>query len=403
MLAIPWYFTGVAGKASLFGAIYAVTTFFSLFWNLYAGTLIDRFPRKNIFIWVSLVCGLILLGSAFTAYHNDKLLLFLAGLVFVTTMFNYNIHYGALYAFGQELSTPSQYGKISSYLEIQNQATSVLSGTFAALLLTGVAEGESLNIAGFNIVMPFSFRQWQMADIFLLNGITYLLAILVVSLIRYRPGERLKAETESMFSRIREGWLYLKKNPALFAFGNYSYSIFVVLMVQVFLLLPLYVNQQLQRGSDVFASAEIFYSLGAMLAGIFVRRLFGGANTVNSIIILMIMTTIGFYVVAFTQVVGIYYFFSFLIGITNAGARVLRTTFIFTHVSNDIIGRTNGVFNVINILLRSFFLLIFSLAWFSTGNNIIWAYVICGTFVLLSGAALLKNRKQLDSLYIHDS
>jgi len=61
MLAIPWYFTSIVKEASLFAAIYAGTTFASLFWNLYAGTLIDRYPRKSIFIYVSLVCGIILL------------------------------------------------------------------------------------------------------------------------------------------------------------------------------------------------------------------------------------------------------------------------------------------------------------------------------------------------------
>ncbi|MBL0342185.1 MAG: MFS transporter [Bacteroidetes bacterium] len=62
MLAIPWYFTSIIDEAALFGTIYAATTFGSLFWNLYAGTLIDRYPRKSIFIYVSLVCGIILLG-----------------------------------------------------------------------------------------------------------------------------------------------------------------------------------------------------------------------------------------------------------------------------------------------------------------------------------------------------
>jgi len=397
MLAIPWYFTSIAGKASLFAGIYAATTFFSLFWNLYAGTLIDRYPRKQIFIYVSLVCGTILLVVSALGYYLGYLPISMVGLVFVLTMFNYNIHYGALYAFGQELSNPSQYGKISSYLEIQNQATSVLSGAFAALLLTGVEAGKNINIGGIVFNLGFTLKKWELYDIFLLDGITYGLSIMLVSMIRYQPALNLKTDRGSIIQRIREGISFLKKNPALLSFGNYSYSIFVVLMVQVFMLLPLYVNNYLERDSDVFASAEIFYSLGAMLAGMFIRRVFGGKNTVYSIIVLMVFTSLVFYVVAFTKSVGIYYAFSFIIGITNAGTRVLRTTYLFNHVANNVIGRTNSVFNVINILLRSVFLVLFSIAWFSKGTNVTWAYVICGTFVLLSAFLLMRNYRKLET------
>lgn len=396
MLAIPWYFTGIAGKASLFGAIYAGATFFSLFWNLYAGTLIDRYPRKNIFIYLSLVCGLILLGVASYGYLTGSVPLALVAVVFVTTMFNYNIHFGALYAFGQELSEPSQYGKLSSYLEIQNQATSVFSGAFAALLLTGVEAGKKINLAGFVIELPFEFTKWNMQDIFLMDAITYFISIMLISMIKYAPPENRFYDTSPVVERIRAGIQFLRKNPSLFSFGNYSYSIFVVLMVQVFMLLPLYVHTHLGEGSDVYASAEIFYSLGAMLAGVFIRKIFKNRNIVYSIITLLVLTTLIFYAVAFTKSTGIFYVFSFLVGVTNAGARVLRTTYLFNHISNDIIGRTNSVFNVINILLRSLFLLLFSLAWFSEDSNITWAYFICGSFTLLSALLLARNYKKLE-------
>jgi MFS family permease len=344
---------------------------------------------------VSLVCGTILLSVSAFGYINGSLPLALVGLVFVTTMFNYNIHFGALYAFGQELTKPSQYGKISSYLEIQNQATSIFSGAFAALLLTGAEAGTKLNVIGLIVEIPFHFPKWEMKDIFLFDGITYFIAILLVWLIRYTPPPERIIDTSSVTERIKAGISFLKKNPSIFSFGNYSYSIFVVLMVQVFMLLPIYVKNHLQSNSDVYASAEVLYSMGALFAGIFIRKLFKNRDTVYSIIVLLIITTSIFYVVFFTKSIFIFYIFSFLVGITNAGARVLRTTYLFSHISNDIIGRTNSVFNVINILLRSFLLLVFSLAWFSEDSNITWAYMICGTFTMISAYLLFRNYKKL--------
>ena len=42
-------------------------------------------------------------------------------LVFGLTMFNYNIHYPNLYAFVQEITDKKHYGKINSYIEVQEK------------------------------------------------------------------------------------------------------------------------------------------------------------------------------------------------------------------------------------------------------------------------------------------
>jgi MFS transporter, DHA3 family, macrolide efflux protein len=126
----------------------------------------------------------------------------------------------------------------------------------------------------------------------------------------------------------------------------------------------------------------------------FIRKIFRNRNAVVSILALLVLTSIIFYMVAFSKSVGIFYVFSFLVGITNAGARVIRTTYLFNHVSNDVIGRTNSVFNVINIILRSVLLLLFSLAWFQKDSNITVAYSICGTFTLLSAFLLYRNYRR---------
>jgi len=55
--------------------------------------------------------------------------------VFMLTFLNYAVHYPNLYAFVQEIIEPKYYGRITSYLEIQGQLTSILAGAGAALLL----------------------------------------------------------------------------------------------------------------------------------------------------------------------------------------------------------------------------------------------------------------------------
>ena len=56
--------------------------------------------------------------------------IFLVLLVFGLTIFNYNIHYPNLYAFGQEITEKKNYGKLNSYIEVQGQVTSMFAGAF---------------------------------------------------------------------------------------------------------------------------------------------------------------------------------------------------------------------------------------------------------------------------------
>jgi MFS family permease len=387
MLAIPWYFT-INGHAALFGILYAAVTAASMPWNLYAGTLIDKYSRKTLFIYISAVCGTILLLSATYGFISGTTPLALVGLVFVTTIFNYSIHFGALYAFGQEISSPHFYGKLSSILEIQHQTTSIFSGALAALLLSGIDSARALNFIGAEISLPFNVEPWGMHEIFLLDAVTYSIAIILVSTIRYKPIAERVHESGNVLNRLKTGLAYLREHPGLFRFGVLSHSIFVILLVEVLYLLPVYVDNHLNESADVYASSEILYSMGAMIAGFSIRRIFARFPALKAVIFMMFFSAIILYWVSFTRSVIIFYIFSFFIGITNAGTRVLRITYILNHIPNQIIGRTNGVFNMINIMLRATFIAIFAISWFSEGSNITWAYFISGTFVLTSGLLL---------------
>jgi len=138
MLAIPWYFAHILKDGSSFGVVYAVTTLLTLFWSLYAGTLVDKFSRKTIFLTLSVVCFVLLSVIASSGYYFGQVPIVLIALAFCATIFNYNLHYPTLYAMGQEMSEVKNYGKTNSLIEIIGQSTSVFSGVAAAILLTGI-------------------------------------------------------------------------------------------------------------------------------------------------------------------------------------------------------------------------------------------------------------------------
>ena len=396
MLAIPWYFADILGMSSTYAKGYAILTFFSLFWSLYSGTLVDRYPRKKLFLYSNLVCSIIIGSIALFGIANQHTPWLLCLIVFGTTMFHYSVHYPNLYAFGQEITEPKNYGKLNSYIEIQGQSTSIFAGAFAAILLSGTEKGI-LNLLGLRIPLPFEIKPWEIHEIFLMDAITYMAAFCIILLIRYQPLVKNEIDRGTVIERLKNGINFLKANPLIFIFGICSYMIFTFLIVEMFVLVPSYVSNYLYAGGNVFASSEAYYSIGAVFAGLGIRSIFNKFNTVFGIIALMISTIVGCLLLTFTQSIGVFYAISLLIGITNAGTRVLRITYLFKHVPNNVIGRTGSVFNSISIIMRTVMIIIFSIPFFTDGENVKWGYLVGAVFLGIGLIPLLINYRKLVS------
>ena len=241
MVAIPWYFVKVIDNAGYFANSYLLITFLTLFWGIYAGTLVDRYSRKKLFIIINLICGILIGIIAYIGFYTGSLNDILVVFVFGVTIFNYNIHYPNLYAFGQEITEPKFYGKLNSYIEVQGQVTSVLAGAFAAILLTGTSN-NNLEIAGVSIYIPFNIKAWEIYEIFLMDAITYLLVIFIFLLMRYTPILNENVNTDRLLSRLKGGFDYLSNHFNIFIFGLASYMLFAFTLVEIHVLLPSYVR-----------------------------------------------------------------------------------------------------------------------------------------------------------------
>ncbi|CAG0948894.1 MAG: MFS transporter [Bacteroidetes bacterium] len=392
MISIPWYFTDVLQQSSLFGLIYAITTALTLFWGLYAGTLIDKYPRKNIFLALCISGAIVLIGVSLVGFITGNIPVYLAALVFTYTILNYNIHFPTLYAFGQEISEKKNYGRINSFLEVNHQTVSVLSGGAAALLLGGISNSTFGKIS---FISEFTIEPWSLHEIFLLDGLTYCLSFFLVLLIKYKPIEDVYKSSGNVLERLKEGFLFLKENPLLFLFGNASYVIFLVLLVTVHQLVPMYIANHLKEGGEIYASTEMIYAIGALAAGIWINRLLHAKHTLKAIIVLMLLTVFVYVWCSFTKATYVLFITSIVLGLTNAGTRILRITYLFHHIPNHIIGRAGSVFQAINVLFRLLLILIFSMPFFASGSNITWAYFICGIVVFAWALPLLFYYKRL--------
>jgi MFS family permease len=389
MLAIPWYFAK-QNQSSTFTIAYGFITLLVLFFGLYAGTLVDKYSRKKNFLAINLICGTLIFAIASAGYYFQSLPPFFVIAVFGITLLNYNIHYPTLYAFAHEITAPEQYQKVNSWIEVVGQSTSILSGALAALLIDGV-DTSTGKLAGFAIDANWHIPQWDIWEIFMLDAVTYFLATLLIAGIRYKSVHVFNPELGSVLKRVKTGFTYLKANKPLLIFGLFSYAVFAALLVCIHSLLPIYVEKHLHEDGSVFATADLIYALGALGAGMFVGKVFGSNQTVQAIVFLTALAAVLFFWAFLSQQVWVIYVFCLLLGFSNAGIRVLRLTYFFQHIPNEIMGRVNSIFNMSNVFVRALFIFLFSLAFFTDSHQIVWAFFILSVFLALSAAVLYQQ------------
>lgn len=397
MLAVPYYLVSKMGESdgkALNAALILGITIVSLFWRTGSGYLIDRYNRKRIFQVMNGLDCILITGIALFAATLPEMPFYLLATVAALTIFTYNVHFPNLYAFAQEIFDPKYYQRVNSAIELQHQATNFLGMLAGGLFLAGTSSIEW---------WP-SFLQmdaWALEDIFLMDGLTYGVAFLLISLIRYTPGDYIHQNKGNILIRIRQGFQYLLRRRMLLLFGITTHAIFFTVLILIQVTSPIYVNDYLGMGFEqgilVLSAFEGLFSVGAILAGL----LFISTQNLNNrrligLITAMLFSIAGLYLLwTLTAIPLIYILGGFLLGFSNAGTRILRITYIVRITPNRIIGRVNSIFSMGNTLMRIMMLLVLNLSFFSAkenGDNIVYAMLISGIVCSVGGLLLLYKR-----------
>lgn len=393
MISIPWYFA-LNEDMTRFGWVYMITNILSFVWVPYSGTLVDRYNRKHLFLAITTICGILVSGTALWGYYVEGLPWYLVAFVFTVTFLNYNIHYPALYAFIQEISEPKYYGKITSYIEIQGQVTSMLAGAGGALLLEGTKDGV-LNLFGIKWNVNFNIEAWQIHEIFMIDALTYFASFIIISMITYKTIAGRKPEEGNIVKQMKIGFDFLKANSSIFIFGVASYAVFVFVMLEGFYLGAQYVKAHLMEDASVYSASVMYYACGAIFAGTFILSLFKKYTKPQSIIFMTIVTAVLSMVLFLSKSPAIYYVMLLILGLTNAGTRIMRTTFLFENIPNQVYGRASSIFFLSNISFRIIFTALFALSFFQEGNHVRYTFAILSIFLFLSALVLIKYYRQI--------
>ena len=108
----------------------------------------------------------------------------------------------------------------------------------------------------------------------------------------------------------------------------------------------------------------------------------------------MFIVSIAFIGMSFSDNMILFFTANLILGITNAGVRILRTTYLFSNIPNNLIGRASSVFSSINVTIRMILIFIFSMPFFLIEDNIRWGYFVGASLILITVVLLLYYYKK---------
>jgi MFS family permease len=377
-IAVPWLLIHQPDGDAVFGLSNAGLTLIVFLLLPILSKTIDRSSRKKILIiyFISgigtnlFVVAMIILQGHVETWH----------LVLAISMgsLGASVYFPAQFAFNQEVLAREQYRALSGAIEVQWQAGAMIAGGLASFLITRV---------------PLTW-------ILFADTCTFAAALLVLTFVPYRPNPNLEVNGGSVWKLMFEGLAYLRIRPrlSLVLFG--SYLPFLGIMINGYLM-PVFIKETLRAGPEVYGFAEVFYSLGAVLAGLTIPRLIGRIGLLPTLLL-----TVGFYTLAvlanpLCPGVGILLGSLTLQGWGNAGSRVARSTMALETVPNELMGRVNLFYGAVERLLRTIFLaLVTQQVAASSPKSGYWTIAGIGLFgwVMILGCRRFRRQKVLPTI-----
>lgn len=392
MLAIPWYFTQ-QDKADTFTFYYGLVTFLILFWGFFAGALVDRYSRKAVFLATNAIEMSALLGVAALGFYLGSLPDFIVIFVFLLTILGFHIHYPNLYAFAQVIVPVEDIRRINTYIEIVGQATMIGSGLLSTLFLEGA---DFQNILGTSL--SISFPKLTIYEIFLIDGLTYVVSVTLISFISYEPYRERNPESGAVFKRIRTGLQYVRSNSAIYFFGVSAHAVFVTVLVLIYALVPIYIDKNLKAGGEVFGFLDMVFASGALCAGFVIRRILSRVKLTNAVLVMSSVVVTVLVILAFTKSTVLTVSLALIVGFCNSGTRVARVTYLLERLPTDIVGRFNSMLSMTGVIVRASFLFVFSLSFFSEDDNICYALLIQAGYLIAMISLMLIMKRRFDSV-----
>lgn len=366
-LGVAWLILEQPQGEKLLGMIMIVTTVMLFFGAPYIGSLVDRFSRKRMFQWNQVFIFTIVFPIALFGFWNQELTTWQLLVLYMASVVYYAVHYPTMLAFVQEIFDRKAHNRLNGVLEVQSQAASMIAGGLAGVL--------------FQVIDP--------ARLLLVVAMGFVISLVLLSSIPYRRKFITKSESK-VSSKIFAGVPFIKQHWKI-CLSIFALTLPFLTLVVGNYLRPVFIQTTLEADASIFGFTNMIYSVGAVLAGIFIPLTYAKYGAWVASISSVALYTISLILIAFIPVIGIFLFLQVLTGIGNAGSRICKQNIMMAFIPNDFIGRVNGLFEAVGTSIRLALLLIFTYALDWIGAQAAFLATAIITFI---GLLFLINRKR---------
>lgn len=318
-----WLVLSLTGSPLLLGILGAIQFLPITFFSLFAGVIIDRYPKKQIILMTQFAAMIL----AFT----------LSALVFTHTVtYEYILILALILGFSNTIDMPSRQAftiELAGKQDLMN-AIALNSATFNLARIIGPAIGALL-MASFG-------AGWC----FLLNGFSFMAVIVSLLKVKVTPYVRKKVSENNMFKEIKDGLKYIAREPALLQ------TILMVLIVGIFvfnfnIIIPVFTKNILHQGEKTYGLLLSALGVGSLIGALMVSVKSKAGPNMKILLRSSIMISITFILISFTRT---YYYTVILLVITGIFniwfATTANTTLQITTI-DEYRGRVMSVYSLV--------------------------------------------------------
>jgi MFS family permease len=287
-----WLVLTLTGSPMLLGILGSVQFLPITCFSLFAGVLIDKYPKRKILI--------------ITQFVSMLLALLLAVLVFTHTVkYSYVLIVALVLGFTNTIDMPARQSftiELASKEDLMN-AIALNSATFNLARIVGPAIGA--------VVFSIFGAGWC----FLFNGLSFMAVLLSLFKIKVNPYVREKKAEDNMLAEIKEGLSYIWQEPILLQ------TLAMVLVIGIFVfnfsvIVPVFAKAVLHQGERVYGLLMSALGAGSLCGALMVSvksksgprmNIMAGSSLIIGIMLMGICFTRSYYLSAvFLMVTGVF-------------------------------------------------------------------------------------------------
>lgn len=365
-----WYMLQSTHSNKLVGMYLTVNVLAGFLMSPFAGSLTDKFSRKQVILWTFLGRALPMILIVFVTGYAGFNLWAMYGLAILTGA-GWITYMAASRSYVQAILPEKLLGTANSFIEVSLQV-----GMFAA----GAISGIILNYTGFMTIL-------------MINIGMFLVAVLLVAAIKADSPINANKEENKVSTSFFNGLEYIMKHKSILSMG--VISILPLIVTQLFnVSSPDYVSTILKANSVVYGFVDMGYGIGGLVAGLITGYLINRFKNKNIIVWFFALATMGLLTLYLTHLIELTYVCTFSLGLSNSALRVVINTVLMKRVDKQFMGRATSIWNGTAQLIEVFAATLMGVANDKFGANIGFLWM---AMIMLIGAAwsfvMLNTRK----------